>query len=90
MRKINVNGREITTNFGCQGWNGYPYSNGEDKATMTMCLRKWVLSEGDKYVHQESEEEMFNRLVSKGYTRITFYETTTNVKGLHDLIAFCK
>lgn len=88
MRKIIIDGKEITTNYGCEGWNGYPYSNGESKPSMVMKLPQLV-SDG-VYLHKECAYDMLIRLTNEGYTRITFYETPTRVKGCHDLIAFCK
>ena len=38
----------------------------------------------------ETIEQMFNRLVEEGYTRITFYRMTTAVRGWNEIIAFCK
>ena len=86
MKTIEYNGRQIKTNLG----GGYPMSDGNDKATMSMRLPDVVLREGDKYSHRETDEEMFARLAASGYDRITFYRVTTAVRGFYDIIAFVK
>ena len=87
MKKVTINGREITTNYYARE---YSIDSGNGRATMTMCLRRWVLHEGEKYKSMETLKEMFERLVSDGYTKITFFRTTTAVRGLYDYIAYCK
>lgn len=86
MRIVEYNGREIKTNLG----GGYPFCDGNGKKTMTMFLPKTVLTAGDKYAHIETDDEMFNRIAGYGYTRITFYYTTTMIRGLYKTIAFAK
>lgn len=86
MKTIEYNGRQIKTNLG----NNYPFCDGNDKATMEMRLPQVVLTPGDKYSHRETDTEMFDRLASMGYNRITFYKTTTAVRGYYDTIAFVK
>lgn len=86
MKVIEYNGREIKTNLGGE----YPFCDGNDKATMTMILPKWINPDGDRYAHKECDTEMFERLAKCGYNRITFYYTTTAIRGLYDLIAFVK
>ena len=88
MHKITVNGREIKTNY--NEHSNYPMSNGEDKVTMVMELAQWILRDGCKYKSLESDDDMFQRLVARGYKTITFYRTTTRVRGLYDIIAYCK
>lgn len=78
MKTIERNGRQIKTNL---GKGDYPFCDGNDKATMTMHLRR---------DYRESDTEMFERLARYGYTRITFYRTTTRVRGIYSLLAFCK
>lgn len=80
MKKMTVKGVEVNTNYR-QSWNGYPFSNGNSKKTMSMHLAKNC---------RETDTEMLERLVDKGYTTVTFYYTTTRVKGYYNLIAFCK
>ena len=80
MREMIVNGHRVVTNYP-GGWNGYPICNGNGKKTMSMHLAKDC---------RETDEQMLERLAAAGYKRITFYETTTMVKGCHNLIAFCK
>lgn len=89
MRKIMVNGREINTNY--KEHFDYPMHNGNSGfATMYYEPMQWILREGCKYKSQESIDEMFQRLVNSGYTKITFYRATTRVRGLYHIIAFCK
>ena len=78
MKKLNINGREVLTNY--ERFADYPIDHRSyAHKNATLCLRK---------NHCESDEEMLERLVERGFTRITFYETTTRVKGYHDLIAY--
>lgn len=86
MRTIEFEGREIKTNLG----GNYPFCDGNDKKTMKMCLPDVVLTAGDKYKHTECADEMFERLARRGYNRITFYYTTTMIRGIYDLIAYVK
>lgn len=86
MKTVVYDGREIKTNLG----GNYPFCDGNDKKTMRMILPDTVLTAGDKYCHTESADEMFERLAKRGYTRITFYYTTTMIRGIYDLIAFAK
>lgn len=79
MNKIMVDGVEVTTNYP-GGASGYPYSDGNDKKTMKMILVNF----------QEREMDVIKRCVKNGYTRVTFYETTTRVRGYHKLLAFAK
>lgn len=76
MKTINYNGREIKTNLG----ENYSITNGNDKKTMCMFLQEF----------RESDEEMFKRIAEKGYNKITFYHTTTAVRGYYNTIAFAK
>ena len=89
MRKMVVNGREITTNY--KEHFDYPMHDG-NTGFATMCYEpeQWVLREGCQYKSKEGEDEMFQRLVNKGYKRITFYRSTTRIRGYYETIAFCK
>ena len=71
--------KKIITNYKEDRYE-YPLCNGEDKPNRYMVLRKF----------RESNKEFYERLVALGYTRISFYEVTTRVRGLHDLIAYVK
>ena len=84
MKTMNVNGRTIRTNYG----ENHGFASGNE----SWCFHRpsWVLSEGDTYRHQESEREMFERLASKGYSKITFYWLRTRVRGYYDLVAHCE
>lgn len=70
-----ING--IKTNLG----NDYSICNGNRKKTMIMKLPLNCM---------ENDSEMFERLSKNGYKKITFYYTTTRIKGCYDLIAYCK
>ena len=86
MKKIMVNGKEITTNYG----QTYRLCKGDSKNGYTIKIRESVLTEGDMYRHKESDKEMLERLVSLGYTTILFAETSTCIRGYHDLFAYAK
>ncbi len=77
MKTVIYKDKTIKTNLG----GVYPFTDGNDKNTMTMHIKKSCL---------ESDKEMFERLAEQGYTRITFYRTATAVRGLYDTIAYCK
>lgn len=77
MKTINYNGREIKTNLG----ENYSITDGNDKKTMRMFLK-------DDF--RETDSEMFKRIAEKGYNKITFYHTTTRIKGYYHTIAFAK
>ena len=81
MTKVTVNGKEIKTNYK-QSVHGYPIlSRANNRKTMALHLPKSC---------RETDEQMLKRLVEAGYSTITFYYTTTRVKGYYDLIAYCK
>ena len=80
MHKQIVDGKEVRTNYR-ESWNGYPFSDGNSKKTMSMHIASGC---------RETDTEMLTRLVGYGYTTVTFYYTTTRVRGIYDLIAFCK
>ncbi len=86
MTKMIINGKEITTNYRQE----YRLVKGNDRRGYSMAFREWVLDDGCKYRRMESEREMLERLVDRGYTTIQFAETTTSVRGLHDLFAYVK
>lgn len=72
--------KEIKTNYR-EGRYTYPISNGENREGWTMKLQNSC---------SESPKEMYERLIEAGYTKISFYEVTTRIKGLHNIIAYCK
>lgn len=37
-----------------------------------------------------SEKEFLEKAVEEGYTKVTFYEETTNVRGYHKILVNCK
>lgn len=76
MKKMIVNGKEITTNYGAN----YSLWNGEGKDTM-VCRR---------VMPSKTAWDLLEDFVEEGYTRVTFYETTTCVRGYHQVYAFAK
>lgn len=79
MKKIMINGVEVTTNY--EPFKDYPMGNGERRATMTLIVKKDC---------HESAKEMLERCVANGYTRVTFYEASTRVRGYHSIYAYAK
>lgn len=71
--------KEIKTNYRV-GRYGYPLCNGENREGWLMRLAEF----------RETPKEFYERLVKLGYTRISLYEVSTRIKGVHDLIAYCK
>ena len=58
----------------------YPLCNGEDREGWIMKLKEFG----------ESIDEFYERLVNCGYKKISFYEVSTRIRGLHDTIAYVK
>lgn len=79
MNKMIIDGVEVKTNYTGKS-KSYPVGDGNGKATMTMILMS----------PRETEMDVLKRLVKEGYTRVTFYEETTCVRGYHKLYAFAK
>ena len=77
MKKIIINGKEITTNLG----GNYSIGNGENTATMVLKI---------KTSEQETDEEFVKRLAEMGYTKITLKYATTCVRGYYKTYALCK
>lgn len=77
MKTVIYDGREIKTNLG----GNYPFCDGNDKKTMRLCI---------KMDERETDEEMFERLARRGYSRITFYYTTTMVRGYYKKVAYVR
>ena len=71
--------KEIKTNYA--PFKTYALCNGNNK-------EGWLLK--IKNSCRESNEEFYNRLVEEGYTNIKFYETSTRVRGIHNVIAYVK
>lgn len=77
MKTININGKTVKTNLG----GSYSINTRQQHKTMRLMIRDSI---------HETDEEMFARLVSYGYTHITFYYSTTRIPGLYDLFAYVK
>ena len=71
--------KEIKTNY--KPFRSYPLCDGNNREGWRMKLKNDC---------RESNKEFFERLVAEGYTKISFYEVTTRVRGYHDVIAYCK
>lgn len=67
MEKFEINGKIIKTNFGAYN---YPYWDGNGGGYLSIPFRK-------------TYGEIFDELVTSGYTYIRFVETTTMVRGYH-------
>ena len=78
MKKIEINGKEVTTNFGENGMHTLVVGN--DLPNYRMELMN----------DMETVQQFLERLVDKGYTRIRFAETSTRIKGYHKTIAYCR
>lgn len=72
--------KEIKTNYRA-GRYGYPLCNGEERKGWMMKLKESC---------RETDKEFYERLASRGYSRISLYEVTTRIKGLHETIAYVK
>lgn len=78
MKKILVDGKEITTNFGEKGMN--TIVTGDDLPYYELHTKNF----------KESNDKFFKRLVSQGYTRIRFAEVSTRIRNFHDVVAYCR
>ena len=77
MKEMTINGKTVKTNYNEDYaiWNGNDYPK-------TMRVVNIPFGKTDKTVLEE--------LVEQGYTRIRFVETTTFVRGCHNIYAFVK
>lgn len=78
MKKIEINGKEVTTNFGEKGMHTLVVGNDFPNYIMELMDNR------------ETTKQFFERLVDKGYTRIRFAEISTRIKGYHKTIAYCR
>ena len=79
MRKIEVNGKVITTNYGESGAD--TIVRGDNLPNYRMEVKNSCM---------ESDKEFLERLVSYGYTRIRFACVSTRVRGIHSTFAYCR
>lgn len=77
MKKIIINGKEITTNLG----GNYSIGNGNSTATMSVRCKKDC---------HETDEEFVERLANAGYTKITLKYSTTCIRGYYHTYALVK
>lgn len=78
MRKIIIDGKEITTNYKEKG--AERLVEGDNLPNYDMYSKNF----------KENNEEFLKRLVKMGYTRIRFAETSTSIRGFHNVIAYCR
>lgn len=78
MKKIIINGKEITTNYGENGADTIVAGN--DLPNYRMAIKNSCM---------ESDYEFVERL-SKYYSRIRLAKVTTMVRGIYDTIAYCR
>lgn len=71
--------KEVKTNY--LEFASYRLCNGNDKKGYIMKLKSNC---------RESNKEFYERLVNEGWTTIMFYEVSTRIRGLHDVIAYVK
>ena len=80
MKTHNINGVTVTTNY-----NGnYPLIGHRTKRPEKYQHSQFV---GGGY-SMKNPTDAFNQLVNKGYNLIRFVETSTRVKGYHDVIVW--
>lgn len=77
MRKIIIDGKEITTNLG----GNYSIGDGNNTATME------VMPQLDM---RQTDREFVEELAKRGYKRITLKYATTRVRGYYNLYALVK
>ena len=78
MRKISIDGKEIITNYGEKSAERLVSNN--DLPNYEIRYKK----------SKEGNKEFLMRLVNEGYTRIRFVEISTNIKGFHEIAAYCR
>ena len=78
MRSINVNGKDIKTNFGEESM--YHMHSGNPGKTQRM----------ESPRKAETDKEFLERLVNSGYKQIRFARCSTRVTGWHETIALCR
>lgn len=76
MRNIEVNGKQVYTNYGED--SAIRLCNGEYKKGYTLKIKD----------RGETTEQFFNRLVEQGYNKIMLRHTSTYVPGAHKVIAY--
>ena len=77
MKKLIIDGKEITTNLG----GNYPIGDGNNTATMG------VIPQHDA---RQTDREFVEELAKRGYKRITLKHCTTCVRGYYRLYALVK
>ena len=93
MKTMIIDGKEITTNWIDKTQNAfdedgnrifdyeeYPYLPNRNYKNSKVLMAQW----------NETENQMFERLVASGYTKITFYRLSTRVRGITQLCAVCR
>ena len=54
-----------------------------------LVIPEWILTPGDKYKHEESAEELYNRLSEK-YWDVRVYWCGSMIPGIHNHFAMVK
>ena len=78
MKEMVINGKTVKTNYESSEWavwNGNDYP--KTMRVVNVPFGKTV-------------KDVLYQMVDEGYTRIRFVETTTAVRGLHNVCAFVK
>lgn len=78
MRKMIINNIEVITNY--EEKSAERLVNGEDIDGYDLLIKE----------SRESTKEFLEKLVDMGYTRIRFAEVATGIRGIHDVVAYCK
>ena len=82
MKTVEYKGKKIKTNY-YEVTGGYGYYSLWDGNDVPACY------DGYRAVgFRETEDDLFNKLVDAGYTRIRFVEVSTRVRGYHEVYAF--
>ena len=71
MKKMNVNGHEVLTNYDA---DEYPRLPDDDMTAIPIPFRSTL-------------KEFLEEKAEQGYTRVTFYHITTCVRGYHKIYA---
>lgn len=78
MRKMEVEGRTVSTNYGEEGM--YRMHSGNPGKTQRLETPR----------KGETDAEFLSRLARSGYRTIRFARCSTNVRGWHETIALCR
>ena len=74
MKTMIINGKEIKTNYSANRYSSLPNT----------------INPNYSIPNGMTLDEFLNKMVEKGYTKITFYTVTTCVRGYHNFYSNCK